>query len=98
MSMVIRALICGLKGAGWAFGSPNGLSAALRPDNAAMVTKAAVAISASMNFGMVSVPPSTRYSLRILRRPLKRRDSSEARLEIVADGAYPQSAAQFSVP
>src|SRR5262249_33681255 len=41
MSMLMRAAICGLNGAGSAFGSPNGLCAAVRPDHMATVTKTA---------------------------------------------------------
>src|SRR5262249_48511166 len=40
MSMLLRAAICGLNGAGSAFGPPNGLWAAVRPDHRAAVAKA----------------------------------------------------------
>src|SRR5262245_56021258 len=41
--MVMSAAICGLNGAGSALGSPNGLSAAVRPDNAASTANAVTA-------------------------------------------------------
>src|SRR5262249_14850712 len=45
--MLMSAAICGLNGAGSALGSPNGLSAAVRPDNAVSTANAVTAATMS---------------------------------------------------
>src|SRR5262249_31196404 len=70
MSMLMRAAICGLNGAGSAFGSPNGLWAAVRPDHMAAVTKA---VKAATRMTATTRP---RMTLILLEAHLLGRDSA----------------------